>query len=191
VVDALAGFRAAAVAAAVLDVAGLFSAALGEAELLLGRALVRRAAEARVFFPVSSSLAETLGWERWLGAADELEGTAGFLTAPVTGRVGGLVRPPVARVPVELEEAATVGLLAVEEVAAGRRTAVVVPAGFLTRVLPLTLDVSGVAGALAAAAAASAGGASSWLTTSKPASDMASGYEDRVSVVVRTRAMRD
>lgn len=144
---ALAGrLAAAAVPVAEIDVRVL----LGELVEEGATAEVRRAAEV-VDLLVSSSEAEMLGRERW--AVVVVAVPAGLLVVVVVdGRVGGLLNPPIERVDEVVEPVA-----GFEPATAGRRTpvvAVVVAAGFLTRVFSLdvgagpstSLSVAGGAG---------------------------------------------
>lgn len=181
-----AGFLVAVVVVVEEEAAG-FGLVLGELEeVALDRVEVRRAAVLprvevlRLFSSSEADGLEDVAVDVRL-AAVELAG----------GRVGGLLSPPpAALVRVEL----AVGFVAVEEVVAGRRAAVVVVpgAGFLAAVaLPgvlgpfaaagfLTGGAAAAAGAASAAAGAAGGGdwgfsagASSCWTTSKPsASDI-------------------
>lgn len=127
---------------------------------------VRRAAVLRVEdLRFSSSDAE--GWDLCAEAA-----VAGLLATvePAGGRVGGLVKPPLAAAPVRVAELA-VGLVRLEEVVPGRRAAgaptvevlfaaVVVPAGFEPLAVAAAGFFTGGAPAPSAAAEGSAGGAS-------------------------------
>jgi hypothetical protein len=142
VVDVDAGRRVAVVELVVPTV--LLSAALPGLDTI---ELVLRAEEAvEVVDFLSSSLALILGRLRWLALEVDV---AGRRTVEVGGRVGGLLRPPGARVLV-------VAGLAVVEVEPGRRVAVVeAVAGFFKAgfdspfSFALSLGVSGDAGAVA------------------------------------------
>lgn len=116
---------------------------------------VRRALEVSVRFFDSSSDADTEGRERWV-VVDEVLPVAGRRVVEDTGgRVGGLLRPPVARV-VEV-----VVLEALEAVAAGRRAVVLVPVllvGVADLVLGVPLAEGGDLGVSLASAAGSAAG---------------------------------
>lgn len=83
---------------------------------------VRRALEVRVRFLVSSSDADTEAWERWVPIDEVLPAAALRAVDDTGGRVGGLVKPPVARV---VEGVVLEALAAVPVVPAGRRTPVV------------------------------------------------------------------
>ena len=175
VLVAVAGFLAAAVVAAVELLFTLFGDPVVAEPVVLFAAETRRAApvaevvEPRGFF----SSSDTDGCERCV----EVEVAVGgrFVAVVPAGRVGGLLKPPLAAVRVEV----AAGLVAAEvvpAVPAGRRAVVpeaavrfaAVLADAFAPVVPLA-----AVGAGAGAASGSAGGASVCWTTSNPsASDM-------------------
>ena len=179
----VAGFRAAAVVEAVLDV-GLAAGALpGDDTLPEGATEVRLAvvdvAEAPDRFFSSS---DTEGCDLCEAAVDEdVVGRLAATVDPAGGRVGGLLSPPAA----ERAAEAAAGLVAGPPVMPGRRAVLdeAVVEAVETRLAPVELVVlAALAGALASLVVdlvvlgdvvASEGGASSWWTTSNPsASDM-------------------
>lgn len=156
-------------------------------EVALERVEVRRDAVPRVDVRrLSSSETDEAG--RW---PDEVAVVDVRLAAVevVVGRVGGLLRPPVA-VPVRVDELAE-GLVAVEEVA-GRRAVVVVVAGFLAAEVAVFVPVveagfftgaAPVAGAgdWGFSAEASAGGASAAEDSAAAAAEASAGASEGAS----------
>ena len=143
---------------------------------------VRRAVAARERFFVSSSEAETEACaRRWVAVAPELvvELVAGLRVADVTGgRVGGLLKPPVAR-----DEAAVPAAgFAVVEGAIPARRAVAAADGLVVVVVVFGLVPFAVdSGDLGVAFTGVGGAASSLFTTSnESASDMMGGRRDDV-----------
>lgn len=166
---ALPGMRAAAVVPPTL-----FSTVLPglESKVLLRRLVVD-------FF--SSSLALTLGRLRWLVVVEAVPGlrAAVVVVDPAGGRVGGLVKPPVALVPVVVP----VGLVVVVVVAVRRAVAVVVvlPGRFAVVVVAFAVPLAGAGASDDAAGPASAGvevatgaASSGWTTSKLSFSDMMS-----------------
>lgn len=130
---------------------------------------VRRALEVRVRFLVSSSEADTEGRDRWVVVDDVLPAAGLRVAEEVGGRVGGLLRPPVARV-VEAVVLVLAALLV------GRRAVVVLArlAGVSDLVLVVPLAEGGDLGVSLVSAADSAADSTADSTAG---SDVGSGVD--------------